>query len=438
MKKVVLSLAVVALATTSAFAQKYNADALKAKITKSDTDIADAKKNVKASTWLSRGAMFNSIAMANSSSIFIGMAEPMLIETVGKPTNANNILSEKINGEEYKKFEYPTVDIYIKVSDSSVAFWIEKSKVSEDAAVKAVEAFNKALELDPKSKDKVAAGYAELVGYLSLDGQNMYDAGKYKEASVRFGEAAQIDYANPAGPTASPDDLFYFSGVAAAQGLDYKKSSEIFTKLIEKGIEKDGDTYFYAGIVLDQNGDKEAAKAAMQKGIEKYLDNQRLLQQYITFSLQNNAGAEAVLPYITKAQEKEPNNTVYIIAEGIVYDQSKDYDKAIAAYEKVLAIEPENFGALYNLGFAYRSKAIKSNEGLRDVDFTNTQLVEQLKGDFLKNMQNAIVPFEKAHKIKPTDKLIVEVLKSIFFSLRDESPEMMASYQKYDELHKSM
>ena len=53
MKKTILSaFAALLLAVPAAQAQKVNKDALLAKISKSDADIADAKKNAKAATEL--------------------------------------------------------------------------------------------------------------------------------------------------------------------------------------------------------------------------------------------------------------------------------------------------------------------------------------------------------------------------------------------------
>ena len=50
----------------------------------------------------------------------------------------------------------------------------------------------------------------------------------------------------------------------------------------------------------------------------------------------------------------------------------------------------------------------------------------------------ALAPLEKAHSINPEEPITVELLKSLYFRLRDESPEMMDNFNKYNELVKSM
>ena len=59
MKRILMMVAAVLLvAAPAANAQKVNADALKAKVAKADADAANAKKNVKSATWLTRGQAY--------------------------------------------------------------------------------------------------------------------------------------------------------------------------------------------------------------------------------------------------------------------------------------------------------------------------------------------------------------------------------------------
>ena len=53
-------------------------------------------------------------------------------------------------------------------------------------------------------------------------------------------------------------------------------------------------------------------------------------------------------------------------------------------------------------------------------------------------MRSAIDPFEKAHELQPANKDVVEILKSLYFTLREEGPEMQANYEKYNTMFQSM
>ena len=50
----------------------------------------------------------------------------------------------------------------------------------------------------------------------------------------------------------------------------------------------------------------------------------------------------------------------------------------------------------------------------------------------------SIEPFEKAHELNPADVNTVEFLKSICFQVRNEKPEYMEKYNKYNDLFKQM
>lgn len=433
-------MAVVALTTsaTSIFAQKYNSDALLAKVQKSDEAIANPKKAEKASTWISRGELFNSIAAANTNSIFAGMTEDLLIEAVGKPVNADNITGEKFNGVNYKKFQYQGIDIYLTEDTSEIAFWLITKHVIDDATAKAIEAYDKAFALDAKTIDDVTIGYATAANFIINEGQNNYDTGNYLKASELFEEGAKIDANNPKGATLDVDNINYFATVSATQAEAYDRAGRLIEALINKGVEKDGDVYYYAGIIFDGSGDNAKAEQYLRTGIEKYLENARVLQQFIYFALKNQLSPDEILPYITKAQEKEPNNVSYILAEASIYDTAKNFEKSIETYNRALTVDPNNFNALYNLGFAYRLKAVSINEQLKTIDYTNTKVIDELTAQFKGAMLDATVPLKKANEVNPKNTNVVEILKSIYFTLRDDNATMLEEYNKYNDLLKTM
>ena len=65
---------------------------------------------------------------------------------------------------------------------------------------------------------------------------------------------------------------------------------------------------------------------------------------------------EAVEDYTTSLSIRD-NNTVPLINRGILYtDQLKEYDKGIADFQKLLALNPEYYDAMCNMGIAYLKK----------------------------------------------------------------------------------
>ena len=146
-KTFVTALAAFILAVPAAEAQKVNKDALLAKIEKSDSDIADAKKGAKAATWINRGKAFYEAAAEPTKSLFVGMDATMLKLAVG---DAQSTGTETVNGAQMEAWVYPWFTVYIV--DGKVKTWKQTQFVYEGAVAKAVEAYNKAFELDPKSE----------------------------------------------------------------------------------------------------------------------------------------------------------------------------------------------------------------------------------------------------------------------------------------------
>ena len=151
MKKTILTaLAALLVAVPAVKAQKVNKEALLAKIEKSDADIANEKKAAKAATWLARGKAFYEVAVEPTKSIFANMEPTMLKLAVGEPKSTTK---ETLNGTEYDAWVYPYFTAYVK--DNKVVTWKQSKWVLKDAPKKAIEAYNKAYELDPKTAEKV-------------------------------------------------------------------------------------------------------------------------------------------------------------------------------------------------------------------------------------------------------------------------------------------
>lgn len=438
MKKIFLTLAVMGIVASSVEAQKVNATALKDKVEKSVSATKDPKKEAKAATWLALGDAYYAAATANTASVFIGMTTDMMTLALGKPTNADAIESVSVGDRTLDKYDYPNLVVYIDPTAKTVALWEEKTPIIVDALAKAAEAYKKAAELDVKAVDKANEGFTNVANAHSTDGQNYYDLGNYKAASENFAAAAEYSSKNPKSKPEDTNMLAYYAAVAAVQAETYESAELLLNKLVASSFFQDGDTYYYLGLAQDKLGKKAEAKASYLAGIESFIDNSRLITSFIGFALMNQEDPTAVLPYIIKAQEKDAKNPGLFLAEGIVYDQLKDYPKSIIAYDKALAIDPNFFGALYNKGFAYYSTASDINTEIGKTDYTNTKRIAELKGQFLEAMKNSLVPFLKAHEVNKEEKSVVELLRSIYFTLRDENEEMKANYTKYDAILKGM
>ncbi len=442
MKKTILTaLAALLVAVPAVQAQKVNKEALLAKIEKSDADIANEKKATKAATWLNRGKAFYEVAIEPTKSLFVNMDAAMLKLAVGEPKSA---AKETLNGAEFDAWVYPYFTAYVK--DNKVVTWKQTKWVMKDAPAKAIEAYNKAYELDPKTADKVKEGLKQVSDFCSQAGNTGIDSGNYAEAAKAYVTAYKAQ-SSPAYGEADPALLYYAGYLLTVDGSNNPKSfvkgAEYLTKAIEKGYaDEEGNIYYYLFHCL--YGQKEAdkanvikAKEALLTGIEKFPKNERILDGLMQlYTSEQGVGDPAdLVALIDKAIEDNPQNVDLWFGRGRIFYALKDYDQSIESFKKVVELKPDMFEGNYYLGVFYTIKGDALNKEMNEKQYSSQAAYDaDLKG--VNDVYMAAVPwFEKAHQIKTDDIDTLEFLKSLCFRLRDE-PGIMEKYNTYNDLYK--
>ena len=442
MKKTILTaLAALLVAVPAVQAQKVNKEALLAKIEKSDADIANEKKATKAATWLNRGKAFYEVAIEPTKSLFVNMDAAMLKLAVGEPKSAEK---QTLNGVEYDAWVYPYFTAYVK--DNKVATWQQSKWVMKDAPAKAIEAYNKAYELDPKTAEKVKEGLKQVSDFCSQAGNTGIDSGNYAEAAKAY-ETAYKAQSSPAYGEADPALLYYAGYLLTVDGANNPKSfvkgAKLLTKAIEKGYaDEEGNIYYYLFHCL--YGQKEADKANVMKakdalltGIEKFPKNERILDGLMQlYTSEEGVGDPAdLIALIDRAIQDNPENVDLWFGRGRIFYALKDYDQSIDSFKKVVELKPDMFEGNYYLGVFYTIKGDALNKEMNEKQYSSQAAYDaDLKG--VNDIYMAAVPwFEKAHQLKTDDIDTLEFLKSLCFRLRDE-PGIMEKYNTYNDLYK--
>ncbi|WP_418426313.1 tetratricopeptide repeat protein [Alistipes sp.] len=442
MKKTILTaLAALLVAVPAVQAQKVNKEALLAKIEKSDADIANEKKATKAATWLNRGKAFYEVAIEPTKSLFVNMDAAMLKLAVGEPKSAEK---QTLNGVEYDAWVYPYFTAYVK--DNKVATWQQSKWVMKDAPAKAIEAYNKAYELDPKTAEKVKEGLKQVSDFCSQAGNTGIDSGNYAEAAKAY-ETAYKAQSSPAYGEADPALLYYAGYLLTVDGANNPKSfvkgAKLLTQAIEKGYaDEEGNIYYYLFHCL--YGQKEADKANVMKakdalltGIEKFPKNERILDGLMQlYTSEEGVGDPAdLIALIDKAIQDNSSNVDLWFGRGRIFYALKDYDQSIDSFKKVVELKPDMFEGNYYLGVFYTIKGDALNKEMNEKQYSSQAAYDaDLKG--VNDIYMAAVPwFEKAHQLKTDDIDTLEFLKSLCFRLRDE-PGIMEKYNTYNDLYK--
>ena len=182
----------------------------------------------------------------------------------------------------------------------------------------------------------------------------------------------------------------------------------------------------------------EKAIGIPENGFSKYPTNQSILVSLINAYLESNDDPNKILDLIKKAQENEPANASLYYAEGNVWKNLKEMEKALACYQKSIETDPNYYYGSFAIGAAYYDRAVdiqtKATEEMDDAKYE--ALVKQLE----ENLEAAIVPFESCFSICPDQEIkmvVAEYLKNIYFRFREKSEEYKANYEKFNSFLES-
>lgn len=438
MRKVFLSLiAATVLFTASAQESgeivKVDPKAILSKVEKAKEPTLDAKKSLKAATWMKYAEALNEAYYINTRNIFIGAEAKQIVTTMGAPINATAIPIKKIGDKEYKVYNYPEVDVYFTMDDK-VAFYLEKNIPLPGALELEEMALLKALSLDVKLKEKIDPMLDNVVNNYLLNMQNFFAIRDFK-AAITYAEKAAKLQQNPEVADTKFTESYYFAVICAMQATDYAAAKKNLEILLKNNDTRGGEINYYLGVCEDKLGNTDSAKRILEDGVTKFPDNQDILKSLIDLYVRTKEDPSKVIPYIKQAQEKDPKNDALFVVEGIAYENMKQIDKSILAYENAIKVNPSSFIAYYNIGYSYSILADELVPEFNKLDYTNKSVYEKKQKEINDLRIKAIAPLKKANELNPEDKNTVTLLKSIYFTLRDTTPEMMKEYEKYNALY---
>lgn len=440
---ILVALAAVLLAVPAVEAQKVNKSAIVGKLQKSDADIADAKKNAKASTWMNRGKVYYEAAVAPTKDVFVGMETMMLKMTAGEPQSVGQ---ETLAGVAYESWVYPFVTVYVK--DGKVATWTETQTVYEGAGQVAVEAYLKALSMDQKQAEKVKEGMQQLANYYSQLGNTSLDAARYADAADGYLNAHNI-LSNPVMGEKQDGTLVYYAGYLRT--MDGANNPESFVKgakhledaLAMNYADDEGNIYYY--LFHCYYGQKDADKAfilkskeALLAGIEKFPSNERILEGLMSlYTTEEGVGDPQDLVAMLDGQlAQNPTSVDLWFGRGRLFYALKDYEKSIESFQKVAELKPELYEGWFYLGLFYTLRGDQQNNVINEKQYTSQAAYDADLEAVNAIYRQAIPAFEKALEIQPNSVDTLESLKAICFRLRDEAG-MMDKYTKYNEAWKA-
>ena len=430
--------ALATLAVPTVTAQKINDAAFKAKLEKSDADIANPKKATKAATWFTRGKLCADAIMEPTKNIFSGLDANMLAMSLG--VNATEVK------DDVHSFDW--IDVHTK--GGKVVAWKIKKQVLPEAFNIAKESFAKAYELDPNMASKIKSALEALINHYSELGSASLDITEYQSAIDAYLKAVELQK-NPA--IGKEDARYYFfagqlAAFLGAKDIQYFIDGEKYlTKANELGYkDEQGNLYYFLFHCYygQRANDKEylvKAKNALLDGIEKYPRNERIMEGLIQlYTSEEGVGDPAdLVGRIDKMLTEKPDNADLWFARGQVFFKLKNFDECINSFLKINELKPNDYDTNFYLGYFYMAKGDEANRAFNSrLDSINSQEeyqagLKEVNAAYMKSL-----PWlEKAMELKPESVDCADYLKVLCFRLRNEDG-IMDKYNKYNALYKKL
>jgi tetratricopeptide (TPR) repeat protein len=390
MKKVILSIALVAFATV-AFAQKKVVSSAEKNFKKGDLGVAMSEVNA---------------ALENA-------------ETKDNPETT--LLKAKILTKQY------TLD------SANAMSTVETGR-------SALQSFNKAMEMSGNSKDSKIGKEVNKEDLPDLP-ENFRPYSLYTLKNQTFNKAAEsyenedtdmayeffnlMSEIDPTDTTAS-----FNAGYIANELGRYEDAKKQFLKLIEhKDYNKMSAYYLLIQIISAEDKNPEEAYKYVTRARADYPEDKTLSEFEVQLLLQMNKMDEAMTS-VKEALVDDPNNAGLLLRYGYLLEQSGDMSGALTEYRKSVAAEPNFFEGNYYTGAIYLDQAreiLSKINDLSDAEWEKNapSMTKQAEGLYAE----AVPYFEKALSLKPENVEIMEILFNVHSRLKNT-----AEVEKYNKL----
>lgn len=250
---------------------------------------------------------------------------------------------------------------------------------------------------------------------------NQLDSGAFFNAALAAQEAGTNELkAAQAIQEAGPKE----NGIATANKY-FDKAIEYYKKSID--LNWGGpDVFHYLAEIYLAKGDSAAALKSYEAGIAKY--PKKTANLYIAL-INYYLGKKDLLTgfnYIEKALELDSTNVTLWEVYGSALEKRGDKDKAIEAFKKMIAINPNSFDGYYWVGLVYFNLGVEAQDKANaiplsdDAGFKNAVAVAD---NFFKE---ALPYFEKGFEINKEDPQLLLGLSQIYyrFKMNDKLAEV--------------
>ena len=279
---------------------------------------------------------------------------------------------------------------------------------------------NESFCADEQNQMEIGMRIASVMTSYYSQGADAYNNGQYAEAAPLFKKAYDIAASLGGGDQAS--EMLNLAATSALRAEDYNTALEYFNMMKGNGKET-AELYRHLAACYNGLGNSEQAMEMINAGLAINPSDANLILEKVNAYLKEGKGAEAVAD-LQKLHELDPENAQLLFVLGTIYGDENnkdvfDTDKAKQYYEQALAITPNYYDAIYNIGVLYTTMANKYIEQANEI--TGFSKAEQEQYNNLIEQANDLLrtglPYlQQAYEAQPSDD-VKNVLRSIYVKL---------------------
>ncbi|MGC9472085.1 MAG: tetratricopeptide repeat protein [Bacteroidales bacterium] len=333
-------------------------------------------------------------------------------EDIEKALEAIEVAQENEKTKDWYKTYFAKGRVYQVMYETGDKDLIEKAGDPLEIAYKS---YQKAKELDEKGRveKQIDLYYQSLLNDFLNQGIEAFNASDFDQAYKSFSYARKVGE-EPIFQGGVDTSIIYNAGLAAYNGEMYEEAIDCFEEVGEMGYEQ-GTPYILIKNAYIAMNDSASALEALQTGFEMFPENEGLLIELINYYLMSGADDDA-LRYIDMAIERDPENSSYWHAQGVLFDKKQMLDKAVDSYKKAIELDDTNFNSFYNLGALYFNQGVNMANKALEIKDPDEYAAAVAKAD--EKFRESLPWLEKAHEVNPDDVSTMETLKMLYYRLK--------------------
>lgn len=331
----------------------------------------------------------------------------------GKLDKAKSYIDEAANHEstmaEAKTWFYRG-NIYLTIAASSDSVI---SALDPDALGVAYESYLKTKEFDKKKEYE-----ADLVDRFQALSENYYNKGvksynfkDYSGAVTNFSKSFNISKNNGRIDTLAIQNVAFCAEMADNKTL----ARDTYLDMITLNIINPNVYSSLANVYKDLK-DFDNAKKIVKEGRTRFPNDLNIIISEANIYLATEDKDKA-METLNLALNLDKSNPSIYFAIGALHDQMGNFEQAEKMYNDAIALKPDYFEAIYNLGALYVNKAAQILEVANKLPLEETTKYEGMKKEADQFLDKSLPYLESASQLDPNDRNTLLSLKEIYTRL---------------------